>query len=332
MTGTVLAGTVNIHDVRSLLSQSFSIDISSIFLLFYDQNIEIVELRDTKKVKSMQMFHRPVASASQGDRVGLCVTQLDHQVVERGLVAAPGLVPTIAACVARVEKIRFFKGRVRTGAKFHFTTGHTTTMGTVHFFCAPALESAMNALSLGSTTKSSIVGSAQMQFDWNNEYLHLDELLSPAELVALLSRADGQLESDENASAASAVGAAPTASAIDPSLAPPQFALIRFDLPLLCPMQSLLIGSKLDTDIRSFLNCDWEKSMQCLDVFYCIQIPTRVDWRSMVVCSLSSTCLTIHRRHQSMPIPAFPCRCIACKCSSASNARAWSIAWSTRAV
>ncbi len=44
------------------------------------QSIEIIDLRETKKVKSLQMFHRPVASASQGDRVGICVTQLDHQV------------------------------------------------------------------------------------------------------------------------------------------------------------------------------------------------------------------------------------------------------------
>lgn len=38
----------------------------------------------------MQMFHRPVQQAIQGDRVGLCVTQLDAKSIERGLAAEPG--------------------------------------------------------------------------------------------------------------------------------------------------------------------------------------------------------------------------------------------------
>jgi selenocysteine-specific elongation factor len=33
-----------------------------------------------KKVKSMQMFRAPVQKASQGDRIGLCVTQFDPKV------------------------------------------------------------------------------------------------------------------------------------------------------------------------------------------------------------------------------------------------------------
>lgn len=53
----------------------------------------------------------------QGDRVGLCVTQLDPQLVERGVVCAPGSVPTYSGAVASVEKIRFFSGQVRTGGR-----------------------------------------------------------------------------------------------------------------------------------------------------------------------------------------------------------------------
>ena len=37
------------------------------------QEIEFPELRQTRKVKSMQMFRQPVQYASQGDRLGLCV-------------------------------------------------------------------------------------------------------------------------------------------------------------------------------------------------------------------------------------------------------------------
>lgn len=48
MTGTVLKGCVDVGD-----------------------NIEIALLKQDKKVKSMQMFRKPITSAKKGDRVGI---------------------------------------------------------------------------------------------------------------------------------------------------------------------------------------------------------------------------------------------------------------------
>jgi hypothetical protein len=45
-----------------------------------------------------------------GDRVGICVTQLDPKMVERGLACTPGSVPTFSGAIAAVEKIRFHTG------------------------------------------------------------------------------------------------------------------------------------------------------------------------------------------------------------------------------
>ena len=45
-----------------------------------NQQIELPDLKVTKKVKSMQMFRKPVNKAIQGDRVGLCIAQLDAKV------------------------------------------------------------------------------------------------------------------------------------------------------------------------------------------------------------------------------------------------------------
>lgn len=67
----------------------------------------------------MQMFHRPVQSASQGDRVGICVTQLDSKSMERGLVCDVGTVPTIERAVISASRIRFFKGTFKTKSKLH---------------------------------------------------------------------------------------------------------------------------------------------------------------------------------------------------------------------
>eukprot|EP00854_Cymbomonas_tetramitiformis_P014492 gene14492-17132_t len=86
MTGTVLQGSVSVN-----------------------QTVEIASLKVEKKVKSMQMFHKPVETAYKGDRVGICVTQMDAKSLERGLLAEPKSVPTIDGAIAAVEKIRFFK-------------------------------------------------------------------------------------------------------------------------------------------------------------------------------------------------------------------------------
>ena len=59
------------------------------------QSVEIPALKVTKKVRSMQMYRAPVHKAAQGDRVGICVTQFDSKLLERGLVCSPGHLPTI---------------------------------------------------------------------------------------------------------------------------------------------------------------------------------------------------------------------------------------------
>jgi hypothetical protein len=52
--------------------------------------LELPELKLVKKVRSMQMFRRPVAACQEGDRVGICLTQLDPKLIERGMACAPG--------------------------------------------------------------------------------------------------------------------------------------------------------------------------------------------------------------------------------------------------
>ncbi len=79
--------------------------------------VELPELRLVKKVKSMQVFRRPVPSCAQGDRAGICVTQLNASNLERTLLCAPGTVPTFSAAIAAVEKVRFFLGTLPSKSK-----------------------------------------------------------------------------------------------------------------------------------------------------------------------------------------------------------------------
>ena len=103
------------------------------------QDVEVVHLRNSKKVKSIQMFRKPVGTAAAGDRLGLCVAGLNPSGLERAVVATPGTVREVDLVVALVQKVRFFKGGCPSGGRFHLTVGHSTVMGTATFFGASEL-------------------------------------------------------------------------------------------------------------------------------------------------------------------------------------------------
>ncbi|XP_071984318.1 selenocysteine-specific elongation factor isoform X2 [Engystomops pustulosus] len=189
MTGTILSGSVSLND-----------------------NVEIPALKVTKKVKSMQMFHQPVSSAMQGDRLGICVTQFDPKLLERGLVCTPDSLTTIHAAIVSVTKIPYFKGSLHTKAKFHITLGHETVMGRVMFFSLPPPH-----LSDSESAE---------HFDYGKEYLYQDSYVTK--------------DSDK--------GEGPQGEELIPGQ---QWALLEFEKPVTCPKLCLVIGSKLDTDIHS---------------------------------------------------------------------------------
>ncbi len=163
MTGTVLRGSVAVNDT-----------------------IEIADLKVEKKVKSMQMFRKPLDVARQGDRLGICVTQFDSGALERGIVCFPGSVKTISAALVSCSLIRYYQSNVVSGGRFHISIGHRTATARVFFLSASADK-----------------GDDEWVYEWVAQAAAL-----PAVNVALL----------------------------------------KFDSPLLCPDDSLYIGSKLDAD------------------------------------------------------------------------------------
>ncbi len=64
-----------------------------------------------------QVFKKPVQSCKEGDRAGICVTQLDPKLIERTIVCTPGSVPTISAAIAAVERVRFYSGKLPSSSK-----------------------------------------------------------------------------------------------------------------------------------------------------------------------------------------------------------------------
>ncbi|XP_048653482.1 selenocysteine-specific elongation factor-like [Marmota marmota marmota] len=172
-----------------------------------------------KKVKSMQMFHTPVTSAMQGDRLGICVTQFDPKLLERGLVCTPESLPTLHAAIISVEKIPYFRGPLLTKAKFHVTLGHETVMGRLLFF---------------SPEPQRFDQEPQVDaFDLAQEYLFQERYLS-GDPATEGDRADGR------------AGQAP-----EGRCPRQQWALVEFERPVTCPRLSLVIGSRLDADIHA---------------------------------------------------------------------------------
>ena len=102
-----------------------------------NDSIELPALKLSRPIKSIHMFHKPVQSIQRGDRAGICVTQLNPKLVERGLAAAPGSVPTFSAAIAAVDKVRFYAGAVPSKQKYHVIVGHDTVMAEATFFGLP---------------------------------------------------------------------------------------------------------------------------------------------------------------------------------------------------
>jgi selenocysteine-specific elongation factor len=236
LTGTCLSGSVRPNDM-----------------------IEFPTLAIQKKIKGLQMFRRKATIIQQGDRAGICVSNFDAKLMERGIIAAPGTVKLIRAAIAVVRKVRFFKGGLNSGTKFHISVGHTTVMATVTFWGAREIatqeeerqqqvkedctklkeESTANKSSqtrlLG---KSSLGGSADLaglpllKFDWNQDFLHQDNYL------------DVLPTTESNTSSGSS-------TKTDSLLPPLHWARLEFLTPVYCPMDSLVIGSRLDSEVNA---------------------------------------------------------------------------------
>ncbi|XP_066992085.2 selenocysteine-specific elongation factor isoform X2 [Anabrus simplex] len=190
LTGTVLQGCISINDT-----------------------IEIPALKLSKKVKSLQMFREPVSQAGPGDRIGVCVTQFDPKQVERGLLCAPGYVSPIFAAVISLEKIKYFKGSIKSKARFHISMGHETIMASITVFGLMSCD-----------CHDSKEASESDRLDLDGVYRFLNAL---------------HVKDEDSEKAESK------------EMPVKQYALLEFERSVMAVPSCLVIGSKLDIDIHS---------------------------------------------------------------------------------
>lgn len=211
MTGTILKGKVEIGD-----------------------NIEIASLKQTKKVKSMQMFKKPVDKAQKGDRVGICVAKLDPKELERGLICAPGKISHFNTALAKVNRIRHYKGEVHGNMKYHITLGHQTVLGScIYFYTTPEENKLEVEDDKSEESKFGVFGNSteavkkEVEFVHNTYHKYADKLPRKATKPGIPPKPE----------------ILPMGSHI--------YALIHFDAPIIgTPVNSIFIGSRLDADIE----------------------------------------------------------------------------------
>lgn len=117
--GTILSGTILRGEVSA------------------NDTIHFPMLKLDKKIKSMQMFKKPITKAVSGDRLGICVTNVDASLLERGLVTTAthkSCLQYVSAVIIKFNRVRYFKKDIKSKSKFHMSIGHETALGKVTFF------------------------------------------------------------------------------------------------------------------------------------------------------------------------------------------------------
>jgi selenocysteine-specific elongation factor len=230
LTGTVLGGRVVVGDT-----------------------VELPVLGERRKVKSLQVFHRSVGAAGQGDRVGLCVTNLDAKLIERGVLCAPGSIGRVERALAVVRRVRAFRGEVLTGQRVHVSVGHVTVMARATFFGARELWRRLKqqqGQEGGGEQEAGggSLGVPAVGFDWAEEFEYQGGLMG-REAEALAAWGEGEEGREGAAGVAGRAGADGEGKGGGFGKGPrflPQFVLLEFESPVLCPLRSLVIGSRLD--------------------------------------------------------------------------------------
>jgi selenocysteine-specific elongation factor len=230
LTGTCLSGKIRVNDM---------IEFPTIGL-------------EKRKIKSMQMFKRQVDEISQGDRVGICVSNFDANLLERGIACSPGTISSWDAAIAIVRKVKYYQDTLPGNAKFHISVGHTTVMATAHFFGARELLSATTASTQRQQQQNSSKNSKEKDpnVSYSSSFLGVDATTMAESLPKLefdfeqdYLQQDGLLESleDECENKNKSCDANGTRQLLN-------WALLEFQTPVYCPVHSLVIGSRLDVD------------------------------------------------------------------------------------
>jgi len=101
-----------------------------------NQNLDILPIKSSGRVKSIQIFHQPVDSAKAGDRIGINVKGVDVNKIYRGCYATnnPDVFNYCKIMEILVNNNKLFKPKTHFGTQVHVTIGMFTTVGMIYPF------------------------------------------------------------------------------------------------------------------------------------------------------------------------------------------------------
>ena len=263
ITGTCLAGYLRPNDVLSFpeLGRGF-----------------------VKKVKSCQVFHKTASIVKAGDRAGLCITGLDSNSLERSIAASEGGVVRLTSAIVSVKRVKFYDGGeagLLSGRKFHVSVGYRTVMATATFFGGKEIamqrrakltaegggvvpmtttttmtsiaERLLVASAAGLSGESGMGAGGGETFDFTGDFevqrAYADDvstlLLTDDELAA--REASASVQTGGDSSEEEEEGGGGTAKRRTQPL-DAQFAILHFEEAVSCPVNSMIIGSRLDSE------------------------------------------------------------------------------------
>lgn len=90
------------------------------------EEIQLCEIQQKYKIKSMEMFRRPIQVARQGDRVAMLMQHLEAELLERGIACSPGYLKRSRKVVIDLNLVRLFKRPIKNKSRFNIMSGHQT--------------------------------------------------------------------------------------------------------------------------------------------------------------------------------------------------------------
>ena len=101
-----------------------------------NQDLHILPVNESGKIKSMQIFHQDVSTAIAGDRLGINVKGVNVNKIYRGCIATDNKknFEYWNLIEVSVNKSNLFKPEIHFGSQVHVTSGMFTTAGNVYPF------------------------------------------------------------------------------------------------------------------------------------------------------------------------------------------------------
>lgn len=97
-------------------------------------DIELPEIGECKKIKSIQMFRKTIDKVMKGDRCGQLIPNLDHTKIERSIICKPNSLKPVNLILGYIKGVRYHKLPIKSKSKIHLSIGNRTTMATVFLF------------------------------------------------------------------------------------------------------------------------------------------------------------------------------------------------------